>query len=518
MGNLTYCLIDTFTAKQVFDVFQRYSEGSDLRIGLAIGQSDFLAEQKALTVDMVDRKSSIGQAHLNRLQYHFDPGNIKFALDAAFHENEIHYDDNIAISTKVPSLPIGGVSAVDVLVCTPGRLVDHLDNTPGFTLQHLRFLVCDEADRLLSQSYHNWIDRVVDSSYSASVSTWHAIEKKSNKGNVHPFKLHESADHCALLVDPITWRRGVTMGGHQSEQFSSLSCAVESACRPVQLRKLLYSATLTKDPQKLAALRLVHPKHFDAHHLRTATSTDLEKSGGTGHVYSMPDTLEEFTVECTAEQKPIVLLSILLEQMELNAQSDNRGETGKHIIVVFTASLEATHRLARLLQLLWGSAGFGDPGLVAEFSSALNQKQRSDLMRRCNDRNDPVSVVVCSDGMSRGMDIEFVSAVINYDVPGFAKTYVHRCGRTARAGKSGVAISLLKGGQVVQFAKMRRLIESPTRVESTGVKKALVRDAIQVYRSCVSNLRQVIEAEQEGEIDSHDVEALNHWIQDASSR
>ena len=61
-------------------------------------------------------------------------------------------------------------------------------------------------------------------------------------------------------------------------------------------------------------------------------------------------------------------------------------------------------------------------------------------------RHDLLSVVICSDGMSRGMDIELVSTVINYDVPAFAKTYVHRCGRTARAGKEGTAISLLKGG------------------------------------------------------------------------
>ena len=76
-------------------------------------------------------------------------------------------------------------------------------------------------------------------------------------------------------------------------------------------------------------------------------------------------------------------------------------------------------------------------------------------MKRCNDVQDPVSVVICSDGMSRGMDIGFVSAVINYDIPGFAKTYVHRCGRTARAGKEGEAISLLKGkGQAGHFQKL----------------------------------------------------------------
>lgn len=45
---------------------------------------------------------------------------------------------------------------------TPGRLVDHINDTPGFTLQHLQFLVVDEADRLLMQSYYDWLPRVLE--------------------------------------------------------------------------------------------------------------------------------------------------------------------------------------------------------------------------------------------------------------------------------------------------------------------------------------------------------------------
>jgi ATP-dependent RNA helicase DDX51/DBP6 len=487
-----------FAAKQVFDVFERYSEGSDLRIGLAIGQSDFLAEQKTLTVDLGDNKSCVNASSLAKLRYSFDPGNVQLALDA-FPQGSIGGFSKGNHS----SLPLGGISAVDVLVCTPGRLVDHLDNTPGFTLQHLRFLVIDEADRLLSQSYHGWIARVVDSANSASVAAWDAIDKSESKTLPN---LVESSDGCSYVVDPTTWRRGGTFGDDSafgSSTTDSYSSVAASVCRPVQLRKLLYSATLTKDPQKLAALRLVNPKLFDAHHLRSSSS-----GKGGAHLYSMPQGLTEYTVECTAEQKPIALLALLLEQIQLAPSDTSR----KHIIVVFTASLDSTHRLARLLQLLWGSAGYGDPSLVAEFSSALNQTQRSKLMARCNDPRDAVSVVVCSDGMSRGMDIEFVSAVINYDVPAFAaKTYVHRCGRTARAGKEGVAISLLKGGQVGQFAKMRKLIEDPNRVQSMTVKKSMVRDAIPLYRSCVASLKRVIEAEENGELGTTN-NLLGEWI------
>jgi superfamily II DNA/RNA helicase len=54
-------------------------------------------------------------------------------------------------------------SGVDILVCTPGRLLEHLQATAGFSLQHLRFLVMDEADRLLGNAYDHWVRSLVSS-------------------------------------------------------------------------------------------------------------------------------------------------------------------------------------------------------------------------------------------------------------------------------------------------------------------------------------------------------------------
>ena len=454
-------------AMQVHEVFERYAKGSDLKVGLSIGQSDFRREQQQLLLSDLDTNGSDGHSSFERLahlKHSLDPGNFALSLDA--------YCEKLECGGQHPTLPLGGISGVDVLVCTPGRLVDHCDNTPGFTLQHLRFLVIDEADRLLSQSYHGWIGRVFESTQSAARSV--TMNKERNTSDI--------------VVDPITWRlpdgaiSAITMGGGPAN----------SLCRPVQLRKLLYSATLTKDPQKLAALKLVNPKHFNAHHL-----TDEGHHSSTA-LYSMPELLKEYTVECTAGQKPLVLLSLLFERLQ-NKQKDSADKNQKSIIVVFTSSLDSTHRLARLLQLLWRASATNHSEAPIEFSSSLNQHQRSTLMKRCNDPNDPVSVVVCSDGMSRGMDIGFVSAVINYDVPGFAKTYVHRCGRTARAGKSGEAISLLKGtGQSGQFQKLRGLIDHPQKVSPYNVKTALVKDSIGLYQRCVARLKDLLAAEEQG--------------------
>ena len=64
-------------------------------------------------------------------------------------------------------------------------------------------------------------------------------------------------------------------------------------------------------------------------------------------------------------------------------------------------------------------------------------------------------VLVCSDAMARGMDMPLVDHVINYDVPTHLQTYVHRVGRTARAGRRGKAFTLLKRGQEAGFWRFR---------------------------------------------------------------
>jgi ATP-dependent RNA helicase DDX51/DBP6 len=427
-------------AAQVHQVFQRYAQGSDLKIGLAIGQSNFLQEQRSL---MLGEPRPMEDVATLRLRHQLDPTNLGLTL-------QLHGKEGGSI------LDVNG--AIDVLIATPGRLIDHLDKTPGFSLQHLRFLVIDEADRLVSQSYHSFIGRIVESVNATSQKAWSQIESGEELEN-----------------RPITWRQ-------PPDSAIATSSVFYRVCQRVQLRKLLFSATMTKDPQKLASLGLINPKFYDAHHLKAGAGR------GSSQRYTMPVGLSEYTVECTAEQKPLFLLALLLEH-----------KCEGSILVVFTASLDSTHRLARLLQLLWKEGGIGDPSCVAEFSSALNQTQRSSLVKQCNETSD-ISVIVCSDGLSRGMDIQSVSAVFNYDVPSFAKTYVHRCGRTARAGRNGKAITLLKSGQIPLFRKMRQLIEDPNQVTSLAIKKDLIRGSFSHYKTCVAKLRLLIDSEKNGTV------------------
>ena len=78
----------------------------------------------------------------------------------------------------------------------------------------------------------------------------------------------------------------------------------------------------------------------------------------------------------------------------------------------------------------------GECGIrTAEFSSALNQTQRKGILR--DFKSGKLDLLICSDSMARGMDIENVNFVVSYDPAVNMKTYVHRVGRTARAGNKG---------------------------------------------------------------------------------
>ena len=498
-------------AKQVYDVFVRYAKGSHLKIGLAIGgkkKADIVNERRSMVVEnrreswseikkddgstIRRRSGGLAESAAARARFSFDPMSLHEALEA--------YDGTFIGHNHNNIFPeFSGQSAIDILVTTPGRLVDHMDSTQGFTLQHLRFLVIDEADRLINQpyKYQNWVGRVLEASNVANRFSSGASQYKSiSDYATSPLQL--APDGMRFIIDPITHRSGSRYG------------------RAVPLRKMLFSATLTQDPQKLAVLGLNNPKHFDA--TRLAMQHDEHNINdlptAKARSYSVPAGLTEKLIECTAEQKPLVLLALLLE----NAKTVDASRDSSELFIVFTSSVDSTHRLARLLQLLWETGGFGMSSEIAEFSSAITAKQRAATLRRCRDVGtvNKVTVLVCSDGLARGMDLPSVSTVINYDVPAYAKTYVHRCGRTARATKRGSAINVLKGGQIAKFRKMRQLINGG-QVETVGIKKDLVRSVIPIYKKCVHALKKVIEDEQNEDLGRSDkLDVSNYVVSDRS--
>lgn len=96
-------------------------------------------------------------------------------------------------------------------------------------------------------------------------------------------------------------------------------------------------------------------------------------------------------------------------------------------------------------------------GFIAEaIHSDLDQKDRETVLRKF--RNRETQVIVATDILSRGIDIEGVSMVINYDVPHDAEDYIHRVGRTARAESTGIAITFINNKDQYKFQNIERLI------------------------------------------------------------
>ena len=162
----------------------------------------------------------------------------------------------------------GGSSKVDILICTPGRLMDHLNGTPNFSLQHLRFLVIDEADRLLAQSFQGWLTHVLSATRPPS-----HVESGVARDEEAPIPYPDALSPAFLHLR-----------GEPAVQ-TDLDEKRESSCQ-----KLLFSATLMNDPGRIAALELRKPRY-----IVVQSSSQSHASGVLDVVmekFSMPATLK----------------------------------------------------------------------------------------------------------------------------------------------------------------------------------------------------------------------------------
>ena len=91
--------------------------------------------------------------------------------------------------------------------------------------------------------------------------------------------------------------------------------------------------------------------------------------------------------------------------------------------------------------------------------SDLEQKEREQALQ--DFRNEKISIIVATDILSRGIDIEDIDLVINYDVPNDGEDYIHRIGRTARAATTGTAFTLVSEKEQSKFALIEELLGAP---------------------------------------------------------
>ena len=400
-----------------------------VKMGTAVGnetlkvEQDMLITQKLLYDPVAYEKQ---QSQLNEKWENSEDGSDQEALC-----------DEEAVS-DLPDHVFSPLSNVDILICTPGRLVEHIKSTPGFTLEHVKWLVVDEADKLLDQSFQQWLE--------------------------------------------------VAMAGIDVEGRSS---------RPLdRVRKVILSATMTTDVGLLNPLRLYRPKLILLESSSSARHDNIEIS----QAHVLPPLLLESGVKVEDENiKPLYLMELLKREDVLSgdlliesssdpsddeSSSDEKPyqssahstshETSKcepdtpRGVLIFTKSNESALRLGRLIALLAPSSSHK----IGTLTSTTPRAARKSALKSFATGN--VSILVASDLVSRGLDLPNLAHVINYDVPTSLTSYVHRIGRTARAGKRGHAWTLFTASEGRWFwneiGRTKRVERSSGKIERVNIK------------------------------------------------
>ena len=240
---------------------------------------------------------------------------------------------------------------VDIIVATPGRLIDHLDRKK-LDLSRVETLVLDEADRMLDMGFSDDVDTI-----AAAVPA-----------------------------------------GHQT---------------------LLFTATMDATMAKLAARLLTEPERVEI----------------------APEKVTHDAIE---------------QRLHVADNLQHKNQLLQHLVadnsvkkaIIFSATKIAADQLASELKTQGYSAAalHGDMTQGARNRTIVNMKQGR------------IRLLVATDVAARGLDVTGVSHVINFDLPKFAEDYVHRIGRTGRAGASGIAISFASHNEVAYLDRIERLI------------------------------------------------------------
>ncbi len=280
-------------------------------------------------------------------------------LAAQVEESVQNYGKYLSLKSMVM---FGGVSInfqmralrgyLDILVATPGRLLDHVVRQKTLNLSSIEILVLDEADRMLDMGFIRDIKKIL-----------------------------------ALL--------------------------------PKQRQNLLFSATLSDEIKTFAAGLLHNPGFVEVAH-RNAVSELVEQ-----RVHLVPQRFKSH------------LISHLIKYHNWKQ------------VLVFTRTKHGADRLAKKL-------------IADGISSAAihsNKSQPARIKALAQFKNGSLLVLVATDIAARGLDIDRLPHVVNFELPNVPKDYVHRIGRTGRAGSSGVAISLVDNGELQYLKDIERLIK-----------------------------------------------------------
>ncbi|KAH8740134.1 hypothetical protein FG386_001795 [Cryptosporidium ryanae] len=388
---------------------------------------------------------------------------------------------------------LNSVNAPDIVISTPGRLCEHYDQLlmseefePGqncesgfidnnenknkpikknkrvpLLFRNIYFIVIDEVDKLLSQTYNNWQDIVNGISKS--------VELDENCGEMglsikKPIKILLSAtiSNSSYKINQLNLTRPVyfisSISGQSnipSKMFQRYIKVSNKKYKPNSLLCFIYQLNMSKSNRKqllkllsddnnnseyekrsIKQIPKYYKKQFKAvvfcsnkvttSNLALFLQKELSKSNRNDLVFRVPR------------------LNNVRDGRGSNSTDNNDGECINDIDEDNYVNLKTVCKVKPLDK--------PETLKVEEFSSLLLQKERNNLIRKFN--NNEFNILVCSDILARGIDISDIDIVINYDVPNNIKTYIHRAGRTARAGKSGHTYTMVESNQIRHFMQL----------------------------------------------------------------
>lgn len=278
-----------------------------------------------------------------------------------------------------------------IVITTPGRLLDHVLHTASFKVDNLCNIILDEADRLL------------DMGFEAQISQLMRIlnGRVRDAGHAHP--------------------QTVLLSATLSPAITKL---VQSTLRDyvfIDADKLLkQNPALNKKPELPAA---------------DQAETESDKKDDED-IFQMPEQLKQYYFNVQLGLQLPTLLAFLRKELR---------KTSKCKVLVFVNTCDSVEFLIELLhEYEWPGDGMDTQvckGSVLGLHGNMPQYKRLENLRQFIKSD--ISTLICTDVAARGLDIPTVDWVVQYDAPTEVTEYVHRCGRTARAGETGQSIIFL---------------------------------------------------------------------------
>jgi ATP-dependent RNA helicase DDX31/DBP7 len=307
----------------------------------------------------------------------------------------------------VPGIVIGGEKkksekarlrkGVNILVATPGRLADHIENTERLDLSNIRWVIMDEGDKLMELGFEETITKILDD-----------ISKTSRIAATT--KLYPNLPHkrCNVLCSA-TIKSNVKKLGEISLQDAEM---VNSNSVP-DVEDIEIMENISAPDQLLQQVCVVPPK------LRLVT---------------MASVLKEITAK-EGGSRTIIFLSC---SDSVDFHFSVFAKDGKKL------NKEGEDAEADDLSTVLKAPLLSDNTVVYKLHGSLSQQLRTSTLSAFSKAPDDKHIVMfCTDVASRGLDLPYISTVIEYDPPFATEDHLHRIGRTARAGKSGRSILFL---------------------------------------------------------------------------